>query len=396
MKTHQHTPPTSHPPAAITQAALAALAAVQERPCLSICQATHRSHPENQQDPIRFRQHLKALGDALRLHHAPAAAQSLLAPFDALAHDAAFWNHTLDGLVVLGAPGLFRVFQLPRPVAELAVVGDSFHTKPLRQFLQSVERYQVLCLSLGKVQLFEGDRNALDPITLAQDVPATLHDTDGALRSEPHAAVSSYGGVGRGHVAMHHGHGGKADEMDNDTARFFRAVDRAVLEHHSRPSGLPLMLAALPEHHHQFRLVSQNPYLMAAGVMHNPEGLSASALREQAWEIALPQHQARQTAWTDAYAVALSMGLGSEDVADVARAAAGGRVASLLIEADRQLPGRIDAATGRIDATALGNPRGDDLLDDLGALVEKMGGEVHVLSARRMPGNTGVAASYRH
>ncbi len=41
---------------------------------------------------------------------------------------------------MLGAPGLFRVFLLQRPVAELAVVADSFHTKPLRQWLQSTGR----------------------------------------------------------------------------------------------------------------------------------------------------------------------------------------------------------------------------------------------------------------
>jgi len=38
----------------------------------------------------------------------------------------------------------------------------------------------------------------------------------------------------------------------------------------------------------------------------------------------------------------------------------------------------------------------DDVLDDLGALVEKLGGEIHVLSAERMPSRTGVAASFRH
>ncbi len=67
------------------------------------------------------------------------------------------------GLVVLVAPGLFRVFLLQRPVAELAVADDSFHTKPLRQWLQSTGRYQVLALSLNKVQLFEGDRTRSMP-----------------------------------------------------------------------------------------------------------------------------------------------------------------------------------------------------------------------------------------
>ena len=73
-----------------------------------------------------------------------------------------------------------------------------------------------------------------------------------------------------------------------------------------------------------------------------------------------------------------------------------GRVATLLIEAGRQDAGRIDISTGRIDFAELGNPRVDDVLDDLGALVEKMGGKVHVLPAERMPTRTGVAATFRH
>jgi len=73
-----------------------------------------------------------------------------------------------------------------------------------------------------------------------------------------------------------------------------------------------------------------------------------------------------------------------------------GRVATLLIEAERQVTGRIDGSTGRIDPAELGNPRADDVLDDLGALVEKLGGQVHVLPADRMPCRSGVAASFRH
>ena len=297
---------------------------------------------------------------------------------------------------MLGAPGLFRVFLLQRPVAELAMVADSFHTKPLRQFLQSTERYQVLTLSLHKVQLFEGNRNALDTVTLAAGVPQSMSAALGDQRTEPHSTVSSYGGIGGGHMAMHHGHGGRKDEIDGDAERFFRTVDRAVLEHHSRPSGLPLMLAALPEHHHLFRKVSHNPFLMESGLMVDPQGLTHDALLQRAWDIVAPQQVAQQAAWGDAYAAAAAKGLGSEDLSDVAHAAVAGRVATLLIEAERQVAGRIDTSTGRIDPAEIGNPRVDDVLEDLGALVEKMGGQVYVLPAERMPCRTGVAASFRH
>ncbi|OGA98058.1 MAG: hypothetical protein A3E25_10915 [Burkholderiales bacterium RIFCSPHIGHO2_12_FULL_69_20] len=371
----------------------------QGQPCLSLYQPTHRRHPDNQQDPIRFRHLVKALETSLRRQHANEAVKALIEPFEALAQDQDFWNHTLDGLAVLGAPGLFRVFRLQRPTtawAELALVADSFHTKPLRQWLQSTGRYQVLALSRDKVQLFEGDRHALDDVALAAGVPQTLTAALGDERTQPHSTVSSHGGIGNGHSPMHHGQGGRKDEIDGDAERFFRAVDRAVLEHHSRPSGLPLMLAALPEHHHLFREVSHNPFLMADGLMVDPQGLSPDTLRQRAWEVAAPQQQAQQAAWCDAYAGAAATGLGSDDVAQVAHAAVAGRVATLLIEADRQVAGRIDGATGRIDPADLDSPRVDDVLDDLGALVESKGGEVHVLPAERMPGRTGVAASFRH
>lgn len=387
---------TAHTTDTLTQYSLAELNSFQGKPCLSLYQTTHRRHPENLQDPIRFRHLVKALQTSLEPLHDAYTIRALMAPFEALEQDDDFWNHTLDGLAVLGAPGLFRVFRLHTPVMELAVVADSFHTKPLRQWLQSAGRYQVLALSLHQVQLFEGDRNALDAITLAPNVPQTMTAALGGHVTEPHSTVSSYGGIGNGHMAMHHSQGSKKDEVDGDAERFFRAVDRAVLEHHSRPSGLPLMLAALPEHHHLFRKVSHNPFLMASGLMVDPMGLTLNGLRQRAWKVAADQLQQEQTAWSDAYAAATAKGLGSENLAQVAHAAVSGRVATLLIEAERQVAGCIDGATGRIDPSVLGNARVDDVLDDLGALVERMGGQVHVLPAERMPCRTGVAASFRH
>lgn len=386
----------SYSPDPLTQASLDEMASFQERPCLSLYQPTHRRHPENQQDPIRFRHLVETLRTSFREQHDAGTVKSLLEPFEALAQDHDFWAHTLDGLAVLSAPGVFRAFVLPRPAPELAVVADSFHTKPLRRFLQSTGRYQVLALSLHEVNLFEGDRDALEAVALTADVPPTMSAASGNGRSEPHTTVSSYGGLGGGHSAMHHGQGARKDAIDDEAERFFRAVDRSVLEHHSRPSGLPLMLAALPEHHHLFHEVSHNPFLMANGVMVDPQSLTHDELRQRAWDVAAPQQRAELTAWSDAYSAAAAKGLGSEDLAEVAKAAVAGRVDTVLLEAERQVAGRIDGATGRIDPAEIDNPRVDDVLDDLGALVEKMGGAVHVLPAGSMPCRTGVAASFRY
>jgi hypothetical protein len=195
---------------------------------------------------------------------------------------------------------------------------------------------------------------------------------------------------------MRHAHGGRRDEVEIDAERFFRAVDRAVLEHHSRPSGLPLILAALPEHHHLFHQVSHNPFLIAEGLTTNPDALPVDELRERAWRLLEPRYQARLVELAEEFAKAKSSGLGSDDLAEVAKAAAAGRVATLLIESGRQIAGRLSGATGQVEAADLRHPQVDDLLDDLGELVGKMGGQVLVIPAARMPVPTGLAAIYRY
>jgi len=365
-------------------------------PFLSLYQPTHRHRPDNLQDPIRFRNLVKELEQSLAEKHRADDVIRLLEPFHALAADAEFWNHTLDGLAVFAAPDFFHVFTTQRPVAALAIVAESFHTKPLWGLLQSDDRYQVLGLSREGVRLLEGSRDALDEVDLASGVPRTLTEALGEEKTEPHQTVASYGGTGAGSHAMRHGHGGNADEVDKDTERFFRAVDRAVLEHHSRPTGLPLILAALAEHHHRFHDVSQNPFLLTEGITVNPDAVTTDALRTLAWQVVEPRHKAWLAKVTDDFEQARGTGRGSDNLPQITAAAASGRVATLFIEADHQIAGHLDEGTGKVIGDVLNNPPADDVLDDLGDLVSKMGGEVLVIPAARMPTRTGVAAIYRY
>ena len=377
-----------------------ALLAEHEPPCISLYQPTHRRHPENQQDPIRFRNLLKEMEASLEREYPTREVQSLLEPFRSLAGDAEFWNHTLDGLAVFGSADSFRVFTLQRPVSELVVVADSFHAKPLVRMLQSADRYQVLGLSRHEAKLYEGNRDSLDEVELAEGVPRTIEEALGEELTDPHLTAASYGGAGgrggaHGVPSMHHGHGGKKDEVDIDADRFFRAIDRAVLEYHSRPSGLPLMLAALTEHHDLFRKVSHNPFLMADGIGFDPKSIPADRLREEAWRTAEPRYLERLSKLASDFGEAQSKNLGSADLTDVAQALVAGRVGTIMVESGRQIPGKVDPASGRVDFADLAHPEVDDLLDDLAELALRMGGDVVVVPAERMPTDSGVAAIYR-
>lgn len=380
----------------LTVESLSELTATHDAPCLSLFQPTHRSMPDNQQDPIRFRNLLKVLDKSLQQHYSATEIKNLLTPFEKLARDPLFWNHTQDGLAVFAAADFFRVYLLQQPMPEQAIVADSFHIKPLRRFLQATDRYQVLGLSRDKFRLFEGNRDTLDEIPLPDSIPQTINEALGYDLTDPRHSVSSYGGVGGTKGAMHHGHGGRKDTLDLDDERFFRFVDRQVHEHYSKKSQLPLILAAVKEHHHLFHKVSHNPCLMEHGLTVNPDGFTLDELRKRIWEVVEPQHLARQAALAEAFSEAKAHQLGDDDLRQVASAAAIGRVGTLIIEEGHHIEGRLNPETGKVETAALSHPEVDDVLDDLGELVEKMGGEVWILPPEQMPGKTGLAAIYRH
>lgn len=371
-------------------------------PYVSLYQPTHRQHPDNKQDPILFRNLVKQIEDSLSTQHPKDSVKKILAPFHALAVDSDFWNHTTEGIAVFGSEDFFRVIRLQRPTAQLAIAADSFHIKPLLRVLQSAERFQVLSINRQTVRLFEGNRDRLDEAVLAAEVPSTASDVIGENPPELVSTIRSVGGPG-GAVpgggasagGIRYSHGTKSAVIDQQAERFFRAIDRAVTEHHSKPSGLPLVLAALPEHHAMFRAISHNAQLLAQGVEINPDTVSLDELRALAWAVIEPIYLQRLAEFVDQFNAALNDGQGSADLSEAAVAAVAGRVRVLLLEADRQIPGRIDLKTGVVHPAELQDPQVDDMLDDLAEQVLRTGGEVIMVPAQRMPATTGLAAIYR-
>ena len=367
------------------------LQSVNQGTCISLYMPTHRTHPDNLVDLILFKNLIKDLEQSLLQQYTVSEAATFLEPFVALENNREFWNHTLDGLAVLSTEGIFKTIGLPVATEKLTVVADSFHTKPLRKYLQSVERYNVLGLSLHDYHIYEGNRHSLTELALPPGTPGNIKEALGDIITDRDYAVASYGDVGN----MYQGHGGKPDEMDIDAERFFRFVAKTINDNYSSLSGLPLILAALPEHHNLFQKVSNILSLLPGGIDVNPKSVKMNELVTHAWKVMEPYYNGIIGKACDIYQEAKSKGTGSDSISDVAAAAAAGRVDTLIIEADRQIPGKI-SNTGIIEKGDLDNPEMDDLLDDLGELVIKMGGKVMIIPHDKMPTHTGIACVFRY
>lgn len=247
----------------LTKHLIQELMAERGKTCLSLYMPTHRSHPENAKDPILFKNLLKQLQTSLLQQHSKAETEELLQPFEQLTGNADFWNHTGQGLAVLSSGKIFKTIRLQAPTKTLTVAADSFHIKPLLHVLRSLDRFQVLGLSRHDLKLFEGDNCSITEVKTTPGFPTTIEEALGSELTDKHSTVASYGGVGGESNTMHHGHGGKGDEVDIDAERFFRVVSKKVEEEYSSPTGLPLVLVALAEHHARFQKVSNNPLSLA-------------------------------------------------------------------------------------------------------------------------------------
>lgn len=368
------------------------LLTVTNKPCLSLYQPTHRILPDNLQDPIRYKELVKKLEESLKQKYPTGQIPELIAPFIELGNDTTFWRKTMNGLAVLGAPGFFEVIGLPVPVTELAVVANTFHFKPLRQYFQTADRFQILGVSLSDIQFYEGSRHSLFEVELPPDFPKTINDALGDEHTERQATSTSLSGPGKAN--LQHGQGTKKDETDKDAERFFRLIDKLIYERYSKNSNLPLILAALPEHHNLFHKISHNPLLIGKGIMINPKSVSLEKLGDLAWEIVEPGYHSKLDKAVERFEEAHSHGLGSDNLNKIFQAASDGRIEILLTEAGRMIPGKL--LDRHVEKGMLSNPEVDDVLDDLGELVSSKGGRVMVIPKEKMPANTGLAAVYRY
>jgi len=389
---------TAHQP--FNRQVLTELLAFGEQPSLSLYMPTHRTFPERSQDPIRYKNLVRELQSQLEQQHPELDCAPLLEPFHALVEDQDFWNSNRDGIAVFGARDYFKVIAVNHRLPQCAYANSHPYLKPLLRLAQSTERYQVLCLTRNEVWLYEGTSEQLEKVELAEQVPRNQEEalgedlTSGDQQGFPNGFSRS---SERGDPMMHESAGGgKQDEINLDRERFFRAVDKAILQYHSQPSGLPMVVVALPENLAVFRAVSHNPNLLAQGIEGDPSRLSLEELRVQCAKFMAHSHADRVVDSLNRYGVAVGQGRAVDRLADIAKAAWESRVALLLVEAERQVPGQLDLDKGRLIIDETGDEQVPDVLDELILAVTRQGGEVVVVPPEHvMPTDTGAAAVCR-
>ncbi len=340
-------------------------------PCISLYQLTHRHSPENKQDAVVFNNMLRDLESLLEKKYKETDIEKIMKTFHELKEDKSFWNNTLDGIAILANKERFLIYVLPENVENKLTVGESFNIIPLIKTFQSADKYNLLGLDGNDFTIYEGSKYELEELELDEEVPKTIEEVLGFEHSEK---FLNHASRGAGNRATFHGQGAKKDEVEEDLLKYFKYVDKLVMENFSKISKLPLILVALTENQGLFRKLSNNTYLMEEGINSAIKSLDEGKLTSKAWEILEVVNQGRINNLVEDFNQAKANSLGSDDLHKIKKAIMDKKIKIMMVEENRNI---------------------SDELDKLVTQVIKDKGQIVVLTEDQMPSETGVAAIYR-
>lgn len=361
------------------------LLADHQGPCVSIYLPTPRNLPMGNEAVLQYRELVeKAEAELSGMYDVERVRAMKDRLVEAGREDNFIEGSNREGLAFFVSEDISRVIEIRRPIEVFVGVADSFHVKPLIRALQASQRYHVLCVGLRTVRLFEGDEGEIHGVKLKENIPRGADDDliNQSAGTSPNLAQLGQPSAPTGSAPIE---------------RYFRMLDQAIWESYSRDMRLPLIICADVQHLSTFMSITKNDYVLKDhGIAHNAEAATREFLREEAWKILGPQFKQQIDLLKDAYHAAKARRLGSDELTQVAEAAANGRVGTLLVDSDVKIPGILHRYTGLLEEAPMENARADDLLDDLAEMVLRMDGQVYVVPHAEMPTEAGLAAVYRY
>lgn len=369
------------------------------RPCVSIYMPTFRAGAETQQNPIRFKNLLRAVQERLEEQGMePTDTAELLTPLREMVDDYAFWQTQDQGLAVFFSPGMFRAYRMPAYTDELVVVENRFHLKPLFTLLQNEGRFYVLAISKKNVRLIAATRHRAEEVELPPDVPRSFEEALGPLtrRYSQFQASTSSKTVSR--MPLFHGHGTGEDDLKAELVKAFNIIDKALIKYMDRDT--PVVLAGVEYVLPRYKETAEHPRVLDEGLaMGNAENLSPEELRDLALEIVEPVLNEDRRKAAERYGDLIGSGRASSRYEDILPAAHDGRVDTLFVARGVRLWGSYDVQKREVrlqEDQARQRNGGEDLLDLAAAQTFLNGGKVFAVPQQEVPNGQAMAAVFRY
>lgn len=345
--------------------------------CVTLTMNTHRTLPDNQQDPILLKKLLKEASEKLGGSTDGATAMKAAENLYRAASEVDFWNN-LDSLVILANADFAGTVRLPIEVADRVVVDDRFATKDLIRAIQQEFSYYILVLSRNEARLLEAFDDRL------------TGEAGGAFPMNNPLYTED-------HVKLTNRHG-----QDDLVTEFFNNVDKALWQT-IKDDIRPVILATERRNYDYYMEVADRPELIIGFVKRNGEDQPAPQIVENAWREASEILRNANEARLGELETALGAGLLVWDYSEIWNALAEGRGRTLFVRKGLRLPARIvrnpDASWSVLPVPAdeaSGEGVSDDVVDDMVSLTLDAGGDTVFTDGDRLDRWNGLALVLRY
>ncbi|GIV71214.1 AOC03_06830 family ribosome hibernation factor [Caldilinea sp.] len=310
-------------------------------PAVTITMPTHRTSPENKQDPIRLRNLVKQATERLLSEFSRREVEPILGRLEHLASSVDF-RHALDGLALFVHRDFARSITLPFTLKERVVIDETFFTRDLVFAMNRTPRYWVLVLSEKPTRLFEATRD--DLLEIQGGGFPMVHEGPGG-----EAPLPGGFGVKRSHI------------RDEAHRQFFRKVDEA-LKPFMNGDPLPLAVVGVDRYLAFFDEVSSHKDAIIARVQGSHDKTSAHELGKLVWPAVKEALAEERRKVLEELDKAVGEQKYVSTIGEVWRLAQEGRGRLLLVEEDFHYPAVVDES-GMILSPAE-DPEAPGVIDD--------------------------------
>jgi hypothetical protein len=334
------------------------LTSVSAYPCLTITLPTHRTSPDNRQDPIRLK---NLVADAARRLTDELGSREAAPVLRALDELVATVEHrdNLDGLALFVGGEVARFHRVPFTLPERVIVDGHFFIRDLVYAYNRSPHYLVLALSEQPTRLFEATRDDLQERTAGSPFPIT-HEGPGGARGLPNdPAINT------------------SQLRDEHHRTFFRRVDAALGEALAHDPQ-PVAVVGVDRYLAFFREITSHGDRIVATLTGSHDQTSPHELGRLVWPLVRDSLAHRRAAIFDELEAAVGGQRCASTLGEVWRFAQEGRGATLVAEEGYHEPATL-SATGYTLLPA-GEGEGpaalDDAVDAAIATVLEKGGRV--------------------
>ncbi len=329
------------------------LQSLKSIPALSILLPTHRTSPDNKQDPIRVKNLVDEATTRLSEEFSNRELEPLLKNLEALVSEIDY-PYTLDGLALYVSHDFAKLYYLPFPVPARIVIDKTFATRDLVYGLHRADRYWVLLLSQASTRLLAGTAETLEEVN-DENFPM-LMTGPGGTTTVPYDADSSY--------------------LDDRHRRFFQQVDSAFTLY-DEGDLLPLIVGGVVRQISFFQEVSEHTASIGGTLSGNFDKATLPELTPQIWSLVQPIREARRISTLQELEDAVNDQRVVSTIGEAWRLAQEGRGKLLVVEKNYHVPAILteDGKFELVDQVG-GTEVMDDAVDEIIEIVLAKGGSV--------------------